>query len=136
MSDEPGRVEYEFVAPDMVRVWYYGRLEGPELATLFDWMDDQVGSLAHCLVEADMSGVKTASPNARRLAADRLAQLPKLSVAVVSSNFAQRMIAKLVLTAMELLRRGQTRTAFFKNSEDAQQWLAKERAQLNASQDK
>ena len=122
-NDQVGRVEFEFVEPSLVRVRYFGKLEGPELAELFDWMETTVGHLPYCLVEADMSGVVSAAPEARRLSADRLGRLPKSAVAVVGGNFAQRIIAKLVMTALHTLSRGHTKTGFFADRETAQVWL-------------
>lgn len=123
MSNEPGRTEHAFVEPCLVEVKFFGVLEGPELDTLFDWMEAKVAGLPYFLIEADMSAISGAKPEARKLAADRLRSMPDFAIALVGGSFAQRIIAKLVLTAIEMLSKGKTKAGFFKDREASRAWL-------------
>ena len=54
-------------------------------------------------------------------------------MAVVSSNFAQRMIAKLVLTAVAMLGAGpKLETGYFRASDEARAWLREYTARKRA----
>jgi hypothetical protein len=123
MSKEPGRTEYSFVDPCLCRVKFLGVLEGPELEDLFDWMAMKVEGLPYFLIEADMSAISGATPEARKLAADRLRSMPDFAISLVGGTFSQRIIAKLVLTAVEMLTRGKTKAGFFKDEESSRAWL-------------
>lgn len=123
MSNESGRTEYGFVEPCLVEVKFFGMLEGPELAGLFDWMEGAVRGLPYFVIEADMSAIQGATPEARKLAADRLRNMPDFAIALVGGSFSQRIIAKLVLTAIEMLSRGKTKAGFFKDTEASRVWL-------------
>ena len=123
MSNEPGRTEHGFVEPCLIEVKFFGILEGPELHGLFDWMAEAVKGLPYFVIEADMSAIQGATPEARKIAADRLRNMPDFAIALVGGSFAQRIIAKLVLTAVEMLSRGKTKSGFFRDQESSRVWL-------------
>ncbi len=123
MSEDDGSTGFAFIEPCLVQARFVGNLRGPELTELFDQIDARVQQLPWFLIEAHMGEISSASPDARRLAAERLGRLPKFAIAVVGGSFAQRMIAKLVLTAHEMLRRSGMKSAFFKTDTEAQAWL-------------
>jgi hypothetical protein len=65
------------------------------------------------------------TPATRKLCADRLRQLPDRAIAIVNAKFSQRILVKLVLTAVSMLDRSQRNNAvsFFDDSESARAWL-------------
>ncbi len=73
---------------------------------------------------ADMREIAGATPEARRIAAQRLSSLPKMCVAVITTGFGQRIIAKLVLTAIQMLKpESISRSKFFNSKDTARSWL-------------
>lgn len=121
MSDEKSTVE--LVEPRMVRITLRGKVEGDALGTLIDEFEPAVRGERFWAIEADMREVTEATPEARRIGADRLARLPPFSMAVVTTGFAQRMIAKLVLTAVQMFKPGHLDTKTFGDSDSAKDWL-------------
>ena len=64
------------------------------------------------------------SPEARRIAAERFLKLPDRAIAMVGGGFAQRLFAKLVLTAVSMLSRNpRNASEFFQDVESARTWL-------------
>jgi hypothetical protein len=89
-----------------------------------DAIESHVANEPYLLLEADMSHIDGATPEARKIAADRLDALPDRAIAVVGGSFAQRIIAKLVLTALSMLgRKGRSEARFFSDSQSARNWL-------------
>lgn len=122
--------EFEVVEPGFVCVRYHGQLSADETNAVLDAIEGEVMGREFFMFEADMGDIQGASPEARRVAAQRLKNLPNFAMAVVGGSFAQRMIAKLVLTAIRMLGSDKTTAKFFSDSDSARAWLrdyAKER---------
>jgi hypothetical protein len=127
MTENHWQSTFEFTEPDMGRIRLVGNVDHEELDYIFQLLEDRVATRPYFLLEVNMSDIKGASPEARRLAAQRLGGWQQHALAVVTTSFAGRMIAKLVLTANDLLNRGRTSSAFFKEGESAAQWLVSRR---------
>lgn len=124
--------DLECIEPNLVSMRLRGVVDHETLGSFFDQFEHFVSGKPFFVIEVDMRELKSATPDARRVAAERLARLPKFSIAVITTGFAQRMIAKLVLTAHEMLNRGHSSTGFFPDSESARAWLL-ERAREQAA---
>jgi hypothetical protein len=122
MNDEK-QDDLECIEPNLVSMRLRGVVDHETLSAFFDEFEPFVVEKPFFVIEVDMREIKSATPEARRVAAERLARLPKFSIAVITEGFAQRMIAKLVLTAHEMLNRGHSSTGFFTDSASARAWL-------------
>lgn len=118
---QPG--DLQCIEPNLVCMRLRGDVDHDTLTAFFDEFESFVSGKPFFVIEVDMRDLKSATPDARRVAAERLAGLPKFSIAVVTAGFAQRMIAKLVLTAHEMFNRGHSSTGFFTDSESSRAWL-------------
>lgn len=123
MAEFNPKGDVECLEPNLVTMRLQGKVEQRDLSTLFDRFEPFVVDQPFFLIAVDMREVKGATPEARRIAADRLASLPKFYIAVITAGFAQRMIAKLVLTAHEMLNRGHSTSGFFDDDDSAKAWL-------------
>ncbi len=133
-----GQNELERIESGFTFVRYVGKVEGEHALAIMDEVEANAGEKAFMLIEADMTGLVGAAPEARRITADRLRRFSQVAVAIVSSSFAQRMIAKLVLTAVGMLgSESDLETGYFSNSEDARVFFLKyaERKQAESSSD-
>lgn len=124
--------EFEVVGPAFVSVRFHGPLEVDEAIAVFDAIDEAVADKSYCLMEAFMTHIEGASPEARRVSAERLKMIPNMAMAVVGGSFAQRMLAKLVLTAVNMLGSHAVAAKFFSDSESARAWLREFPAKLAA----
>ncbi|MEX1368450.1 MAG: STAS/SEC14 domain-containing protein [Nannocystaceae bacterium] len=122
--------EFEVVEPAFVSVRFHGSLDVDEALAVFDAIDEAVAGESYCLMEAFMTHIEGASPEARRVSAERLKTIPHMAMAVVGGSFAQRMLAKLVLTAVNMIGSHELVAKFFKDSESARAWLREFRAKL------
>lgn len=116
--------DFEFIEPCIASITFRGKIDHPELTTIFDGFEPFVRDQPHWGLEVDMRALSGATPDARRVGAERISALPKVYVAIISSNFAQRMVAKLVITAIQILHPGHTKAiAFFSDKEAARKWM-------------
>lgn len=130
MSERDLQSTFEFVEPCTGRIRLVGKVEAEDLRFLFDQLEEHIRGQPYFLLEVDMSDIDSTTPEARRLAAERLGRWQRHALAVVTSSFAGRMIAKLVLTANDMLNGGRTKSGFFKDLDGARQWLAQCEQQL------
>jgi hypothetical protein len=121
---KPKTTELELVEPAFVSVRFHGRLEADEITAVLDQIEEFVKNEPFFAFEAHMTHIDGASPEARRITAERLRRLPPWAIGVVGGGFAQRTLAKLVLTAISILSSGdKIVTAFFEDSDSARVWL-------------
>jgi hypothetical protein len=129
----PLRTDFEYVPPRLVSIRFHGTLDEEESRAVMDAIETQVANEPYVLLEVNMSGIDGATPEARKIAADRLDALPERAIAIVGGSFAQRIIAKLVLTALSMLgKKGKNEARFFTDSESARTWLHEYAAQRDA----
>ena len=115
--------DFEFVPPCLVHVAFRGVLDTDDLGAVFDRVSEAIAGQGYLLVQVEWGEVEKVTPEARRLAAERLKVLPDHAIAIVGGNFGQRAIARLVLTAAQMLTPGRTRSGFFKDNDSARAWL-------------
>jgi hypothetical protein len=115
--------DFEYVPPQLVHVRFRGVLDMEELRVVFDRVSESIAGQSFLLVQVEWGEVEKVTPEARRLAAERLSELPNHAIAIVGGNFGQRVIARLVLTAAQMLTPGRTKSGFFKDNDSAREWL-------------
>lgn len=131
--DDLQNTEFEALGSRLFRIRLHGYFTPEEALAVFDVLTEHVRDEPYFLLEVDMSDLTGASPEARRISAEKLGPLPHRAIAIVSSNFAQRIIAKLVLTAVSILEKtNRNTTSYFATSEEAQEWLESKRGELDA----
>lgn len=107
----------------IVSVRFFGELNALETEAVFRRIDDCVGDLPYWQLRVHMDSVHVVTPDARRIAADRLKGLPPRSIAIVGGSFGQRMIAKLVLKAALMIDRDNNEGRWFETDAEAETWL-------------
>lgn len=115
--------DFDFVEPMLAHVRFRGVLDANELDAVFDRVAEKIAGQPYLLVQVEWEEIEKVTPEARRLAAERLQILPEHAIAIVGGNFAQRAIARLVLTATAMLSGGRTTSGFFKDNDSARKWL-------------
>jgi len=123
MTESTPHVDLELIEPSIVSVRLVGKIDEVEITKLVDGFEPFVRNKTVWGFEADMREIAGATPEARRIAAQRLSSLPKMCVAVITTGFGQRIIAKLVLTAIQMLKPGHLDVKFFNTKETARSWL-------------
>ncbi|MCA9708312.1 MAG: STAS/SEC14 domain-containing protein [Myxococcales bacterium] len=118
-----GNIGFDFVEPNIVSVTLQGKIDEAQITALVDGFEPLIKDTKVWGFQADMRDIAGATPEARRIAAQRLSGLPKMLVAVVTVGFAQRIIAKLVLTAIQLLKPGHVSVKYFNDMATARDWL-------------
>ncbi|MEM9453238.1 MAG: STAS/SEC14 domain-containing protein [Myxococcota bacterium] len=120
----PQTTDFEVLGPRFIHLGLHGKFTADEATAVFDAIEERVKDEPYFLLEVDMSDVKGASPESRRISAEKLGSLPPRAIAIVSQSFAQRMIAKLVLTAVSLLGdRHKNVSQYFSTQAEAHEWL-------------
>lgn len=77
----------------------------------------------------DAENLETIEPDGRRAVAETLKELPLRGMAVIQAPIKARVVAKLVITAINLFRRDSNLNpvAFFDTEDEAQEWIASRR---------
>ncbi|MCH9685161.1 MAG: STAS/SEC14 domain-containing protein [Deltaproteobacteria bacterium] len=122
MTDSPPS-EVTILEPRMVSVAFHGLFDADDADNVMRQIEAAVEHEPFFMFEAVMSDITKATPEARRLAAERFRRLPKRAIAVVGGSFGQRMVAKLTIRAIAWLDKANSETAYFPESEDARAWL-------------
>jgi hypothetical protein len=125
MSKKPFQLTFEHIPPRLVSVKFDGPLDVEGATDAMDRMEAAIGNEPYFLMEVIVENLDGVSAEARRISADRVGRLPGRSIAIVGGSFAQRVVAKLVLTAIVTLGRGKTKAAtrIFDDSASAREWL-------------
>lgn len=116
--------ELDLLGPRFICLRLHGTFTEEEAVAVWDAIEEHVKDEPYFLLETHMSDVDGASPEARRISAEKLRRLPRRAIAIVGGGFAQKIIAKLVLTAVSMLDGGNLNVAkFFPDSDSARVWL-------------
>jgi hypothetical protein len=120
-----GSITFEWLGPRAVKSKSVGELQEEETGFFLDAVEARVKHEPFFTWEVDVTEVTGMTANTRRTVADRLRRLPDRAIAVVGGKFAQKILVKLVLTAVAMLDRSQrnNEVSFFPDSESAQAWL-------------
>lgn len=118
------QADIELVEPRYIKVRFRGDIDADAMTEVMDAIAESVANEPYFLLEADVAEVHAVSADARRIAADRLRQMPDRAIAAVGGGFAQRLLSKLVLTAVSMLSPNPRNvTEFFQDHEKARAWL-------------
>lgn len=127
MVEDSETVEVGLERPNLVLVAVRGDILVPHVERMFDRIDGWVAKQPFWLLEVDIAGLASASADTRRIAAERLAQLPSYSMAVHGGGFAQRTLARVFFGAIELLLRDRgNRHKVCGSREESRAWLGTE----------
>lgn len=120
-----GSISFEWAGPRFVRSRSKGELQHDETGALMEVIGEKVRGEPYFLWEVDVTELTGMTAEARRTCADHLRRLPDRAIAVVGGKFAQKILVKLVLTAVAMLDPSQrnNQVSFFSDSESAQRWL-------------
>lgn len=125
--------ELELLGPRFICLRLHGTFTEDEATAVWNTIEEHVRDEPYFLIETHMSDVDGASPEARRISAEKLRRLPRRAIAIVGGGFAQKIIAKLVLTAVSMLDGSSLNTArFFPDSDSAREWLKSYAAERDA----
>ncbi len=120
-----GSITYEWVEPRLVSASPRGKLQADDTQAFFEVVEARIQNEPYFLWEVNVSELDGMTASARRIAADSLVRLPDRAIAVVGGKFAEKILAKLVLTAVTILdstpRNNQV--SFFTDSDSARAWL-------------
>jgi hypothetical protein len=123
MTNTALRTRLEYLEPRLVHIHFVGDFDATEAAAVLDRIEQLVAKEPFFMLECVMTDIKDTTPEARRIVAERLKLLPNRAIAVVGGNFAQRVVAKLVLTATTLFGGGKSIGEFFSDADKARAWL-------------
>lgn len=132
MTTTSPSVDFEFIEPCLVSIRIHGKFDEQRASEVLDKIESKVAGKPYFLLEAFMTHIDGATPEARRISAERLNKLPERAIAIVGGGFAQRLIAKLIITATSFLGKGDNIGSYFSDSESARKWLWDYAAQRDA----
>lgn len=120
-----GSIHFEWLGPSSVRSSSRGELQEDETRAFMEAIEKKVSGNAYFTWEVDVTELTGMAAAARRVCAEHLRRLPDRAIAVVGGKFAQKILVKLVTTAVSMLDPTQRNNvvSFFPNSESAQAWL-------------
>lgn len=121
------RFQLEHVPPRLVRLKFEGDLGRDDVVAIFERIEPWIAGQPFWLFEIDISALKEASQDARRVAAERIGNTPPYSMALFGGSLAQRAIATLFVKVSELFSGSKdVSTKFIKDGEAARAWLLEE----------
>ena len=127
MAALPDRFVLEHVPPNLVCLKVGGDVEGEEVQAIFERLEPWIKGQPFWLFEVDISGLRQASADARRTAAERIGKTPPYSLALYGGSLAQRAIATLFLKLSELFNGSRDiSNTFAKDAASARAWLLEE----------
>ncbi|MEX1369101.1 MAG: STAS/SEC14 domain-containing protein [Nannocystaceae bacterium] len=120
-----GDIQYDWLERNLFLSHNFGDLKEDETRCLLDIIEDKIKDDPYFLWMVDVVDLTGMSPSARRICAERLRRLPDRAIAIVNAKFSQRILVKLVLTAVAMLDSTQrnNEVSFFEDRESAKAWL-------------
>lgn len=120
-----GDIQYDWLERNLFLSHNSGDLKEDETRGLLDIIEGRVKDEPYFLWMVDVVELTGMSPSARRICAERLRRLPDRAIAIVNAKFSQRILVKLVLTAVAMLDPSQrnNEVSFFEDRESAKAWL-------------
>jgi hypothetical protein len=128
MSESEG--EFRFQPPHSVWFKFQGQITEQQARNLLGQAVAHSVELPFLLMTVDISEMTGTTPESRRISADLLRSLPPRAIAVLGGTFGQRILAKLVLKATEMLNAGMQVSAFFDGPDAADAWLRQQARRL------
>lgn len=126
-----GPSELRFEPPDVVFCKTIGDVTEDEMIDLLTEMKRLAKDSPHFFLLNDLSQIGTISPQARKLAADRVSDLHLRGIAVYGASFSQRVVAMFIAQVLNLVGKSADRPIKIAESEaEARAWIEKRRAEL------
>lgn len=131
-----GQHDVRFEEPDLLWVAVYGDLSAEETRRLAEYTLEVTEHREHLLVLADLSGLGEIPSEARREMAARTSEVPYRGMAFFGGSFQARLIAKLVVGAMNVFssRSRDNPICFFEGEAEARAWIEERRGSLRGGQ--
>lgn len=131
-----GQHEVRFEEPDLLWVSVHGDLSAEETHRLAAYTREVAERREHLLVIADLSEIGEISSEARREMAARTSEVPYRGMAFFGGSFQARLIAKLVVAAMNVFssRSRDNPICFFEGEAEARAWIEERRGSLRGGQ--
>ncbi len=109
-----------------------GAAEGTEISRLHRELG---GGRDHIFFLVDLKDLDSIHPNVRKESGETLKELPLRGAAIYQASFKSRVVAKLIITAMNLFRRDEDKAPieFFDTEAEARQWIAMRRREVGAA---
>lgn len=123
MTEKASQTELQLVEPRLVSVRFVGVFDEADATRIMDEMEKVVAGEPFFMFEVDILELTGATPEGRRIAAERFRQLPRRGIAVVGGNFKQRLLASLVIRALLWLDKGKTEAQYFTDRDEARRWM-------------
>lgn len=127
-----GQHEVRFEEPDLIWISIRGDLSSDETRLLGGYIVEAAGHRDHVLILGDLSGLAEIPSEARREIAERTAAVPYGGMAFFGGSFQGRLIAKLIVGAMNVFssRSRDNPIRFFEAEAEARAWLEERRQGL------
>jgi hypothetical protein len=121
--------------PDIVHLRLRGHCTLEECRMINQANFEYARHIGDFLYLVDLAGLEDLPPAVRREASDAVKNLPARGTAVMNAPLKARVLAKLLLTAANLFRRGpEANPVFFaETEEEARDWIEKRRKQIAAA---
>lgn len=131
-----GQHEVRFEEPDLLWVSIRGDLSAEETRRLAEYTLEVAAHREHLLVVADLSALREISSDARREMAARTSEVPYRGMAFFGGSFQARLIAKLVVGAMNVFssRSRDNPICFLEGEAEARAWIEERRGGLRGGQ--
>ena len=113
---------------DLVEVQFRGALTRDDAVVLHERLRQIFAERGSCYLLADLGGISTMTPDARRFMGEWNKAHRISGVALYGGNFAIRALATLTANAIRLLGSHQTEVVFPRDEAEARRWIATHRA--------
>jgi hypothetical protein len=113
-----------FETPDIIRMQLVGEVSLDEAKAINATHRDFAEGLSHFFYLIDLSKLQSIPAAVRKEAAETLKELPLHGTAVYGASLAARVVAKLLLTAVNLVRSDRKNPVqFFESEDQARIWI-------------
>jgi hypothetical protein len=120
-----------FESPDIIRMQLVGEVSLEEAKAINARHKEFVAELSHFFYLIDLSKLSSIPAAVRKEAAGTLKELPLHGTAIYGAPLSARVVAKLLLTAVNLVRSDRKNPVqFFENEGEARLWLRERRTSV------
>ena len=127
-----GRHSISFDEPDIVYLCPKGEVSGPDGRELNRLQVEMGKGHERLFLLIDLSGLEGMDPEVRKESGLTMKTLPLRGIAVFKASFKAKVLAKLIVSAMNLFKSGADRAPLevFDTEQEARAWIAKRRQEL------
>lgn len=127
-----GRHSISFVEPDIIYLCPNGEVSGPDGRELNRLQVEMGTGHERLFLLIDLSGMEGMDPEVRKESGLTMKTLPLRGIAVFRASFKAKVLAKLIVSAMNLFKSGADRAPLevFDTEQEARAWIAKRREEL------